>query len=66
MQKKIAASGLLASMFGASFAHAADGVDVSGVVSAINGAVTPITAIGGAVLVVLVSAAVFKWVRRAL
>ena len=41
-------------------------VDVSSVVSEIEGAATPIAAIGAAVLVVMVGIKVFKWVRRAL
>lgn len=42
------------------------GVDVSGVVSAIEGAAAPIASIGAAVLIVLVGVKVYKWVRRAL
>jgi len=42
------------------------GVDVSGVVSAIEGAAAPIAAIGSAVLLVLVGIKVYKWVRRAM
>lgn len=42
------------------------GVDVSGVVSAIEGAAAPIALIGGAVLIVLVGIKVYKWVRRAM
>lgn len=42
------------------------GVDVTGVVSAIEGASAPIAAIGGAVLVVMVGIKVYKWVRRAM
>lgn len=41
-------------------------VDVSAVVTEIQDAVTPIASIGGAVLVVMVTAAVYRWVRRAL
>lgn len=41
-------------------------VDVSGVVTEIDGAATPIAAIGAAVLLVLVGIKVFKWVRRAM
>jgi Bacteriophage coat protein B. len=44
----------------------AGSVDVSGVTSAIEGAATPIAAIGGAVLIVLVGIKVYKWVRRAM
>lgn len=46
-------------------AHAAP-VDVTGVVSDINGQVGPITLIGGAVLLVIVAVAAFGWVRRAI
>lgn len=42
------------------------GVDVSGVVTAIQGAAAPIAAIGGAVLLILVGIKVYKWVRRAM
>lgn len=42
------------------------GVDVSGVVTAIEGAAAPIAAIGGAVLLILVGIKVYKWVRRAM
>ena len=45
-------------------AHAA--IDVSGVVTAINDTVAPISLIGGAVLLVVVAVAAFKWVRRAI
>lgn len=40
--------------------------DVTAVVTGINDAITPITAIGGAVLLVLVAVKVYKWVRRAM
>jgi len=40
-------------------------VDVSGAVTAIDGAIPAVTSIGTAVLGVLVVVAVFKWVRRA-
>lgn len=42
------------------------GVDVSSVVSAIEGASAPIAAIGAAVLIVMVGIKVYKWVRRAM
>lgn len=42
------------------------GVDVSGVVTAIEGAAAPIGAIGAAVLLILVAIKVYKWVRRAM
>lgn len=41
-------------------------VDVGAVVTAINDAVAPITLIGGAILVVAVTAKVFKWVKGAM
>jgi hypothetical protein len=41
-------------------------VDVSGVVTAIEGAAAPIGLIGGAVLLILVAIKVYKWVRRAM
>ena len=49
---------------GAGAANAA--VDVSAVTTEINGNVASVVAIGGAVLLVLVAAAAFRWVRRAL
>lgn len=45
-------------------AHAA--VDVSDVVTEIQGASAPVAAIGAAVLIVLVGVAVYKWIRRAM
>jgi hypothetical protein len=42
------------------------GVDVSGVVTAIQAAATPIGLIGAAVLLILVAIKVYKWVRRAM
>lgn len=44
--------------------HAA--VDVSDVVTEIQGASAPVAAIGAAVLIVLVGVAVYKWIRRAM
>lgn len=41
-------------------------VDVSAVTTEIGSNVASVVAIGGAVLLVLVAAAAFKWVRRAL
>lgn len=41
-------------------------VEVADIVNDIKGQVTPITAIGGAVLLVMVAIAAFRWVRRAL
>jgi hypothetical protein len=63
--RRIAAAAAVASMaLVTSAAHAA--IDVSAVVDEIEGAVTPIGLIGAAVLVVVVSIAAFKWVRRAI
>lgn len=42
------------------------GVDVTEAVAAIDGGVSAVTAIGGAALVVLAGAVVFKLVRRAM
>lgn len=47
-------------------AGTASAQDVTGVVSAIEAAATPIAAIGAAVLLVLVGIKVYKWVRRAM
>lgn len=41
-------------------------MDVSSIVSAIEGAATPAAAIGGAVLVLLVGIKIFKWIRGAM
>ena len=49
---------------GAGAANAA--VDVAAVTTEIGSNVASVTAIGGAVLLVLVAAAAFRWVRRAL
>ncbi|MCR6687087.1 major capsid protein [Pseudoxanthomonas sp.] len=48
------------------FASGGGGVDVSEVVSAIQGAAAPIASIGAAVLIVMVGIKVYKWVRRAM
>lgn len=48
---------------GAAFAAAPN---VEAVVTEIQGAATPIAAIGAAVLLVMVGIKVFKWVRRAM
>jgi hypothetical protein len=45
--------------------HAA-AVDVADVVTDIGAQVTPVTAIGGGVLLLLVAIKAFKWVRRAM
>lgn len=48
------------------FASGGGGIDVSAVVTAIQGATAPIASIGAAVLIVLVGIKVYKWVRRAM
>ncbi|WP_367382298.1 major capsid protein [Stenotrophomonas cyclobalanopsidis] len=48
------------------FAAGGGGVDVGGVVSAVEAAQQPIAQIGIAVLSVLVGIKVYKWVRRAM
>lgn len=50
----------------AAFAGGGSGVDVTAVVSAIEGAAVPIAAIGAATLIVLVGIKVYKWIRRAM
>lgn len=47
-------------------AAASAAVDVADVITEIQGAATPIAAIGSAVLVVMVGIKVYKWVRRAM
>jgi len=44
--------------------HAA--INVGDVVSEINGLIAPIGLIGGAVLIVVVTIAAYKWIRRAI
>lgn len=57
----------MVAMFGAiNPALAQSTVDVSDVVTEIGSAVGPIGLIGGAVLLVLVTIKVYKWVRRAM
>jgi Inovirus Coat protein B len=41
-------------------------VDVSGVVTEIQGTIAPIGLIGAAVLIVCVTIAAYKWIRRAM
>jgi len=50
---------------GAASAQTTTGIDVTSVVSTIAAQATPIAAIGGAVLAILVGIKAFKWVRRA-
>lgn len=65
LRNKIAAGAALIGTSGAA-AASGGGVDVSSVVTAIQGAAAPIASIGAAVLIVLVGVKVYKWVRRAL
>jgi uncharacterized membrane protein YgdD (TMEM256/DUF423 family) len=48
------------------FSGIASAVDVSAVVTEVNGAIAPIGLIGAAVLLVLVAVKTYKWVRRAM
>ncbi len=48
------------------FSGIASAVDVTAVVSEVNGAIAPIGLIGAAVLLVLVAIKTYKWVRRAM
>ena len=57
---------LLVSMFTFPALAGGGGIDVSAVVTAIQGAAAPIALIGAAVLVVLVGVKVYKWIRRAI
>jgi len=63
MFKKLAVASLALALPVASFAAA---VDVADVVTDIGAQVAPVTAIGGAVLLLLVAIKAFKWVRRAM
>lgn len=62
----VAGVGTAAVVAAPAFAQSAGGVDVTSVVSAINGAAAPIAEIGAAVLIVMVGIKVYKWVRRAM
>lgn len=66
LRNKLTAGAALASLSGAAAASGGGGVDVTAVVTAINGAATPIASIGAAVLIVMVGIKVYKWVRRAM
>jgi len=50
----------------APLASQAAAITVTGVVTDIGAQVAPVTAIGGAVLLLLVAIKAFKWVRRAM
>lgn len=63
--RRLAQIGAGAALVLASQAHAA-AVDVAAVVTDIGAQITPIVAIGGAVLLVFVSVRAFRWVRSAL
>ena len=62
--RRLATAAALGALALTNNAHAA--IDVTAVVTAINDTITPIGLIGAAVLVVVVSIAAFKWVRRAI
>lgn len=57
-------AGAIVLTVGTSMAHAAS--DIAAAETAIGATTTPINTIGFSVLVVLVAAATFKWMRRAL
>jgi len=61
MRKLLGASALLLPVLSQAAA-----VDVADVVTDIGAQVAPVTAIGGAVLLLLVAIKAFKWVRRAM
>lgn len=62
IKRGLVAAGVLAAVGSANAAA----VDVTAVVADIGLQVAPITAIGGAVLLIVVAVQAFKWVRRAL
>lgn len=62
--RRLAAIAAASALALAGNAHAA--IDVTGVVSEIGDTITPVGAIGSAVLLVVVAVAAFKWVRRAI
>ncbi|KTT20394.1 major capsid protein [Pseudacidovorax intermedius] len=57
---------LAAALLAVAVPSQAAAVDVAAVVTDIGAQIAPITAIGGAVLLVVVAIKAFKWVRRAL
>lgn len=63
--KKYVKLSVLPALLVAASANAA-AVDVAAVVTDIGAQVAPVTAIGGAVLLLLVAIKAFKWVRRAM
>lgn len=68
---KLRAAALLAATLGAlvagpAMATTSTAPDVSAVVTAITDGATPVAAIGGAVLILLVGIKIYKWVRRAM
>ncbi|MBW8465938.1 major capsid protein [Acidovorax sp.] len=62
IKRGLVAAGVLAAVGSANAAA----VDVTAVVADIGLQIAPITAIGGAVLLIVVAVQAFKWVRRAL
>lgn len=66
VKSKVAALIAVAAAGAAATAPAHAAIDVAGVVTEINGTLTPIGTIGAAVLLVVVGIAAFKWVRRAI
>lgn len=59
-----ASAASVAALFAGSALATGTGVDVSGVVSAVDGAIGPIGAVGTAVLAVLAGILVFRLIRR--
>lgn len=66
LKKSLAPLAVAVLSAGASMSSFAAAVDVDDVVTDIGAQVAPITAIGGAVLLVYVAIKAFKWVRRSL
>lgn len=63
--RRVAQGAVVAALGVASQVHAA-AVDVSAVVTDIGAQATPVAAIGGAVLVLIVGIKAFRWVRQAM
>lgn len=65
-RSKLGFAAAIATASGSAAASGGGGVDVTAVVTAIQGAAAPIASIGAAVLIVMVGIKVYKWVRRAM
>lgn len=64
LKKHLAPTALMLAALGT--ANAAYAIDVSAVVTEIDGTLAPIGLIGSAVLLVIVAIKAYKWVRRAM